>query len=369
MTKKFVSIALVVVMVMALFAACGGPAIPETSTSAGQPANGQSVSPANSDAAPADAKPIKVAAMPYLVSMPVYYAKETGLDKKFGLDMEILSFANGATMNEAMASNQFDVAPIGGAGIFGAANFDGVYIADFQYLHGGDEVYAQKDHPATKVKGSNPTYPNILGDAESVKGSTILYTSGTTSQMLTIRWLTALGLKPEDVKMLNMDFAQTLQAFQAGESDFASMCSPYITVAKNEGYVCMADLKGLDMVSVHSTIASREAYNNKKDELARFVNMIYEANKQLVDDFDLQCEWAKKWYSANGTEFSDDEIKAECEIKEFVTWDSKDKVEYGKYHKEYAEFFVTIEQMTADQVDTVTKNTVKDILELAASQK
>ena len=71
------------------------------------------------------------------------YAIENNIDEQFGLDLEMVMFSSGATMNEAMASNQFDVALIGGAGIYGIATYDGVYISDQVYytkVDDGDEV-------------------------------------------------------------------------------------------------------------------------------------------------------------------------------------------------------------------------------------
>lgn len=360
MKKKLMGLLVTLMMVMVIFAGCTTPSMQSTNST-------DEMAPTENTGN--ELTHLKVAVMPMQISAPVYYAKEMKLDKEYGLDIELVLFSSGATMNEALASNEYDVAPIGGAGIFGVANYDGIYIADYQYLTGGDAIFAQKGSEALNATGSNPTYPDIKGSAETVKGSTILYTPGTTSQMLVSKWLTALGIGSDEVNLLGMEYAQTLQAFEAGEADFACMCSPYIFSADDAGYERVADIETLDMINVHSIMATRSAYENKKEALADFVNMIYDANEQMMSDWDTYTEWVKKWYETNGAEITDEDVDRECEIKKYVGWDDIDEVEYGAYHKEYAEFFVSLEQLTADQVKTVEDNTVTDILELAKTRR
>ena len=309
--------------------------------------------------------PLKVAVMPMHTSSAVYYIVENNLDEAYGLDIEMVLFSSGATMNEALASGQFDCAPIGGAGIFGVASYGGKYVGDYQINWGGDEVFAQADHPATQVKGYNPTYPEVYGDPDTVKGTTILYTAGTTSQLVANRWLEAIGVKNDEVSMLNMEYAQTLQAFVTDQADFASLASPWCFEAADDGYVKVADLGTLDMPCVQSVIVPEGAYENKKEDIAKFLDCLYDANGQLMDDFELYVEWVKKWYETNGNEATEEDVRRECEIKDYVTWDSYQNVEYGAFHGEYADFLVSLEQISPEQAELVVDSVKTDILEMA----
>ena len=321
---------------------------------------------------------MNVAVMPYQISLPVFHAIENNLDEEYGLELEMVMFANGATMNEAMASDQFDVTLTGGAGIYGIATYDGVYISDAVYYmkpddgepSGGDGIYCLADNPATETRGFNPDYPNLYGDPDSIKGSTILYTSGTTAHQLVIMWLNAMGVGLDEVNMLNMDFAQSYQALTAEQADFACLTSPYTTQAQDAGYASVADGKSLHQNSVESIMAPRSYYENNKENLAKFLNMIYESNRMLEEGgIDYKVEWMEKWYDYNGTDYTDEEVYAEFALGEFVTWDNMDTVEYGAYAHWVADFYNLNELLTDEAVENVSNNIVTDVMELARSME
>lgn len=361
--KKVLALILTSVMLFAM-CACG-----ETKTPTDKPA-------AVDETAATECTKLKVAVMPYAISLPVYYAIENDMAKDYGLELEMVMFASGATMNEAMASDQFDVALIGGAGIYGIASYDGVYISDQVYyekvddgeLTAGDGIYALADHPAASVKGYNPEYPNICGDPETVKGSTILYTSGTTAHQLVIMWLNDLGIDLSEVNMLNMDFAQSYNALITGQADFACLTSPYTTDAQDSGYACIADGKSLHQSSVESMMAPHSFYEKNPEALARFINLIYECNKQLdAGGVELKTEWMEKWYDYNGTSYEHENVLAEMTNGFYATWDNYEKYEFGSYARFLAEFYLINELLTPEAVENVNNNLVTDVMELAKS--
>ena len=364
--KRMIGLFLAVVMMFTM-SSCSG-----SGSSDSQQSDAASI--VAGSASTADLVSMRVAVMPYAISMPTYYAIETGLAQQYGLELELVMFSSGATMNEAMASNQFDVAPIGGAGIYGIASYDGVYIAD-QVIYektddgqptGGDGIYCLADHPAIDVKGYNEEYPNVCGDPDTVRGSTILYTSGTTAHQLVIMWLDALGIELDEVSMLNMDFAQSYNALKTGQADFACLTSPYTTQAQNEGYAYVADGKSLHQSSVESIMSPRDYYEENKENLARFLCMQYEANRQLEEGgIDLKVEWMKNWYDYNGTSYTDEEVYAEMETGVLCTWDTYTKVEYGAYAKDLADFYLLNELLTQDAVENVNNNITTDVFEMA----
>jgi NitT/TauT family transport system substrate-binding protein len=314
-------------------------------------------------------KKIRVAVMPFFLSTPVNYIKEQGLDKAAGLDMEVVMFSNGAAMNEALGANLWDVAPTGGAAIFGVANFQAKFIADFVDGTGGNEIYVRKDSKILNTRGYNQRYPNIYGDPGTVRGATFLQTTGTTAQLNVIKYIKALGLSDTDVKVVHLEFPQVFQGFLAGQGDIASLVSPYVFRSAENNWVKVADLKSLDTQLFETVIANPRAYQNMKNELAMFLNILFKANEALERDPVLKFNEVKKWYQQNGTEVNDEAVRQECDLKSFLTKDAVRQIDYGKYQRDYGEFLVSIQMLNPEQLNTINQNTMRDILDTALAME
>ena len=94
---------------------------------------------------PGELQVIRVAVQPYYISSPIGYIMDNKLDEANGFKIEPVMFPTGAPMNEAIASDSYDVATIGGAFVFGVANFDAHVIASHINGTGGNEIWAYKD--------------------------------------------------------------------------------------------------------------------------------------------------------------------------------------------------------------------------------
>ena len=113
-------------------------------------------------------------------------------------------------------------------------------------------------------------------------------------------------------------------------------------------------------------MAPRDYYESNKENLARFVCMLYEANRQLEEGgIEMKVEWMKKWYDYNGTSYTDEEVYAEMENGVLCTWDTYDQVEYGAYARDLAEFYLLNELLTDDAVANVESNITTDVFEMA----
>ena len=314
----------------------------------------------------AELKKLRVAVMPFFLSAPVNYIVEQGWDKEAGLDVDTILFSSGATMNEALGAKLWDVAPTGGAAVFGVAAFGATFIGDFIDGTGGNEIYVRGDSDIAKIKGFNPTFPDLLGDPDTVKGKTFMYTAGTTSQMAMVKYLEAIGVAEEDVEKVHLEFPQVYQGFLAGEGDLAAMVSPFVFMAQEQGWVKAASLRSLGALLLETVIAAPDAYANMKDELAIFLNLLYRANEEFENNPDLKFNAVKDWYVLNGAEDTkdlDERVQLECDLKSFLTKADVENIEYGKYQREYAEFLVSIDKLTPEQVDIVVDNTKVDILD------
>lgn len=315
-----------------------------------------------------DLKTLKVAVQPYYNGMQMAYIKDQKLDEKNGLNIELSVYSNGSTQNEALAANLWDVAMTGGAFVFGVANYDAKVIGNHIDGTGGNEIWVRPDSPIAEVKGYNPTYPDVLGSPDTVKGAKIIMSTGTTSQLCAVKWLEAIGVNEEDVEMVNMDYASGYQAFVAGEADAVVLVSPYCYDAPDQGWVKAADLINLDTPNYEVIVASNDAYENKKDEITTFMSLVYEANNVLENDFEKKVEYTMKWYGDNANEVTEESARAECELKPLITSEKAEALEMGVYEKEYAEFMVMIDKLESSKIDVVESNVKSEISEAALEQ-
>ena len=164
--------------------------------------------------------------MPYLSSLPAKYLVDQGWDKENGFKVDIQIYPIGAPLNEALAANLWDVGTIGAAVVFSIANYDAIAIGDIMLASGGTGAFIRADNPAAKIKGAIPGYPNVYGDAATVKGITALVPVGSLNHFNIMKWAEVLGLAPQDIKIVHMDNAASFQAFKAGKGDVTAFSPP-----------------------------------------------------------------------------------------------------------------------------------------------
>ena len=194
--------------------ACGSAGSSQSSTAGGKDAKAE---------ASGDLPVLRVAMMPFITSLPTEYIRKNKLDEKAGFKMDTIMFATGAPMNEALAADLWDVGSMGAAAVTGVANYDMMIIGEVLESTDGLGVFVKPDSPAAQEKGYNPSYPNVLGSPETVKGMTILLPIGTAQHFTTLKWLEKLGLGITDVNIVNMDTAQAYQALLANQCDAVAL--------------------------------------------------------------------------------------------------------------------------------------------------
>lgn len=309
---------------------------------------------------------LRVAVMPFYISSQIGYIMDHKLDEANGFKIEPVMFPTGAPMNEAIASDSYDAATIGGAFVFGVANFNAHVIASHINGTGGNEIWAYKDSALAGVKGFNPKYPDVLGSPDTVKGIKIVQTTGTTGQLAVTKWLEAIGVPETDVQMVHMEFAQCYQAFKGGQADVAALTSPYCFQTNNK-MVKVADLNQLGIQLYEEITVTDKAYNNPdiKAILPKFLKTLYQVNDELEANPKEKFAAVKKWYNDNGSSATDKDIQAECDLKPFVTSKAARALKLGNYETAYAEFMVSQDKLEKDKVKTVKKNTTSEFLDKA----
>jgi NitT/TauT family transport system substrate-binding protein len=310
---------------------------------------------------------LRVAVMPFYISAPIGFIIDNEMDIANGFRIEPVMFPTGAPMNEAIASDAFDVATIGGAFVFGVANSGNRVIANHIDGTGGNEIWAFSDNPMTDVRGHNPDFPEILGSPETVSGLQVALTMGTTSQFLINHWMDAIGVVDTDIQMVHMDFAQTFQAFQAGQVDVAALVSPYCFQTNPDTMVRVADLKQLNQSLYEVIVVTDRSYNRDeiREILPTFLRVLFEANDIMEADENLKFQAVRDWYDANGTSATDEEIRFEMELKPFITTEVARNSTMGGFEVAFAEFMVLQEMLEPDRVEVVRNNVTSVFLDEA----
>ena len=334
MKKRWMSLLMAGVMARGLLTGCA-PEPVESTTAA------QAEGTAEGGEDTSDLPVLKVAVMPFLNSIPVKYMVDNGLDVKNGFKIETVYFANGGTMNEALAADQWEVGTLSAASVNSLAIYGAYCIADIGHSEGGLYTLCQPDSPIAQVKGSNPSYPDVYGDAETLKGAIIATNTGTISHLNVIKWLEKLGMTTEDVEIVHMDFPAAYQALMTGNCDVAALNPPTSYQAEAEGMVITSSLTSLDVPQFDSIIVSNKAFNEKRDLLVKYVKAFFEATDALQADPDMQAQLLYDWYTENGSETTLEACKDEISTRPFVTSEEAKNITVGDSVQVTGEFWVS----------------------------
>ena len=335
--KKLTALFLAGAMSLSL-AACGGAA---SSTASGA-ADGTGETAASTESSEAgDLPTLKVAVMPFLNSLPIEYMVQNGLDEANGFKIETVYFSNGTAMNEALAADQWEVGTLSAAAVNSLAIYGAYCIADVAHSEGGLYTLVDPESPIAQASGTNPSYPEVLGSPDTVKGAVIATSTGTISHLNINKWLEVLGLTPDDVQIVSMDFPAAYQALKTGNCDVAALNPPTSFTAESEGYVVTSSLSTLNVPQYDSIIVSNKAYNERRDVLVNYVKAFFQACDALQADPDMAAQMLVDWYTANGQETTLEACATEIETRPFVTSDEAKGITIGESVAVTGEFWVS----------------------------
>ncbi len=154
----------------------------------------------------ADDLSITLSHQPYSHALPSYIGEEEGIFEENGLNTEILWFSSGNTQNEALGANEWDAGACGtppaiAAGIAYNAKIVGFSVDDTVSV----DYWVRADSDIAAISGEVEGYPDILGNADTWKGKTILCPTQTSAHYMLIATLSAMGLTQNDVSIVHME--------------------------------------------------------------------------------------------------------------------------------------------------------------------
>ena len=173
-------------------------------------------------------------------SLYLYYARDLGLFEEAGLDVEIVTLANGPALNEALNAGEIEAAANGMAAVYVLPTENFYYAGDTTINFGGQAMYGRTDSDTVKAGLYKDT--KYYGSPETVAGANVLGLGAGPQQFIAYAYAEALGLDSEEIEFTAMDHAQAYEAFITGQGDFVATTPPYSNVLESDpAYTMVAD--------------------------------------------------------------------------------------------------------------------------------
>ena len=309
---------------------------------------------------------LRVAIIPWQLSLPAVYMSEQGWDVENGFKVETSTYPMGAPLLEAMGANLWDIAACGPAAVFSVANTGLKIIADISVASGGVCAYIRPDHPAAKLKGQVPGYPEVYGNAATLKGSKVLAPVGSMNHYNVLQWVSIFGLGPDDLEVVHMDNAASFQAFKVGEGDITAFSPPLSYNAEAEGWIGGGELHKLNIRLMDCLYANPRLYDQKKELIAKFVKQMYRANDFFEANKEKTVQLLNDFTAKNGLPTSIENTRRDLSTRPFLTsQEAKGRIP-GESMKGIAEFYASVGTLEKEKLARFNSETmVKEIVDMA----
>ena len=225
---------------------------------------------------------VKLGVQPWLGYGPWWIAEKNGYFEKRGLDVQVINFTWDQDMGAALAAGQLDV-------IAAATNFvismrnQGIDLQGFLLLDASFEADAI-------------LAPAQIKSIKDLKGKSVAYEYGATSDLLLNSALRENGMSKDDIKPVPMAAADAGLALISGRVDIAVTYEPYISAALREGKGYKSLYTAAERPGLISDLAVAETSYIKKnpdiikaltlawDDAVTFLNANPEAGGKIIAD-------------------------------------------------------------------------------------
>lgn len=153
-----------------------------------------------------------------LHDLPSYIAYKTGLLEQFGINAELIYFANGPLMVEAMAAGSIDC---GGYGLGGVLSGCVQGVTDVLWIRtdeGAMQQYYAPNDSAIVAAGVNPE-TGFYGTADDWKAMNVIVAPGTALEYTFGAAMERLGLSVDEMNVTYMSQENSLTSLYAGQGD------------------------------------------------------------------------------------------------------------------------------------------------------
>ena len=281
--RKLIAMLMALAMVAGLMAGCGNNA----NTNSQAPSEPGTTSEAPESEAPESQAPavepvsLNVAYMSNYGSLwAVIAAQELGYFEEENLDVTLTGFQDGPTIIASLESGTVDFGYIGDGAhrlcVQGQAEIIGL-----SHISNGDAVIAGPD----------------ITSLEDLKGKTVAYSSGTSSEVILTNALNSVGLTMDDITAMDMDASSVVTAMLSGGVDACAIWSPQsLTILDEmEGAHKLAQNTDFSDISISlaSWIALPSYLEENRDVAVRFMRTILKAmdHAALEENYEEVAGW------------------------------------------------------------------------------
>lgn len=195
---------------------------------------------------------------------------ESGIAKKYNLDIEVVRVKTGIEMAEALIGGSLDVGIVGGAPLVSAL----LKVKKLEVI--GNAWTTDGGYAKVLVKKDSP-----IKSIEDLKGKKIANKIGSGSYRALGDWCAKNNCKVSDFQILNTAPAAIIAALESGSVDAGIWFAPTTSIAVHKGLArILMDFKGANLGQATWTV--RKAFADKNpDVLSRFLAATVDAQELI----------------------------------------------------------------------------------------
>lgn len=279
---------------------------------------------------------IRLATVPNLVGWPVWGADELGLFEENDLNVTSVDvFDSGPPIIETGLAGEWDVAFLGSPPAIAAGDKWDLKIAGIQNEEAENiALYVREG----EVDLENPA-PDLEGQKSLVVGNSL-------GEQVYQACLESFGMEPDSMELVPLEMPQIVNSFTGGEGAVAQVWSEFVERLDAEGgyeRLCTGTDAGTEVYTVF--VVHPDFAADHPEAAARAIDAIFQANEMLANDLDGAMDSLQAFFTENGVELSDDDIRRQAERHDWYTLEeSTELIDSGTAADvlgQTAEFFVT----------------------------
>lgn len=216
---------------------------------------------------------------------PAWVAKETGIFKKNGLDVQLIYFTGGTTAVQALVSGEVPISQVSGPAVVNSV------------LAGSDIIIVAGG--ATSLDYWLMSRPEIKRPEQLKGGSVAISAFGTASDFVARYALEKIGLTPgKDVALVQVGgVPDRLGAILAGRIEAAVLVPPSMFIAQKKGLNILADVSKLGLLFQHTGVATNRRFiKEQPDTVRRYVRSQIEAVHSIYTDKETSLKVLTKYF-------------------------------------------------------------------------
>jgi ABC-type nitrate/sulfonate/bicarbonate transport system substrate-binding protein len=312
--------------------------------------------------AAADKPMVRVSGQPTLHGMPTWEILELK-PANLPIEMKYMMFPSGAPQIEAMAAGEWDVGAIGTVPMMMASiRYGALMIGISNDESETNDLWVRPDSPLLKTKGSNPKFPNLYGTTADWKGKKILCTTVSTGHFALSSTLKALGLKDNEVQIIQIEQGQAVAAFASGQGDILQMWAPFSYIAESRGWKKVSSGARAGAMIPGAIIVRKEFAEKNPEQVVQWLEIYMNQVAKMKGDHKWGTERLHKYFNDYcGMELSKELVAKEFELRPLFlpkeqTTLLTDPNKAKAWMTAIAQFFVDQGRISKEEMDRYVKN-------------